>query len=99
MLPAKRGEVAGHERRIRAEIGRRVEVLKSLGARGLTSVQSELERLEAEECQLKKSLTEIAKRQAQVERIGDEARALLETWQDVGDTRINPPRRTALRTE
>ena len=70
---------------IRADIGKLVEVLKSLGARGLTSVQVELERLEAEERQLKQSLSDIAKRQAPVERIGEEARAFLETWQDVGE--------------
>ena len=46
---------------VRADIGRLVEVLKSLGARGLASVQSELERLEDEEGQMKKNLTEIAK--------------------------------------
>ena len=70
---------------VRADIGRLVEVLKSLGARGLASVQSELERLEDEEGQMKKSLTEIAKRQAPVERIGRDAQAFLETWQDVGE--------------
>ncbi len=70
---------------VRADIGRLVEVLKNLGARGLASVQSELERLEDEEGQMKKSLTEIAKRQAPVERVSDDARAFLETWQDIGE--------------
>ena len=34
---------------------------------------------------MKQSLSDIAKRQAPVERIGEEARAFLETWQDVGE--------------
>lgn len=70
---------------VKADIGRLVEVLKSLGSRGLSSVQAELERLEDEEEQLKQSLAGIATRSAPVERIGDEARAFLETWQDVGE--------------
>ncbi len=70
---------------VRADIGRLVEVLKNLGARGLASVQSELERLEDEEGQMKKNLTEIAKRQAPVERVSDDARSFLETWQDIGE--------------
>ena len=74
---------------VRADIGRLVEVLKSLGARGLTSVQSELERLEDEEGQMKRSLTDIAKRQAPVERVSDDARSFLETWQDVGELLVS----------
>lgn len=70
---------------VRADIGRLVEVLKTLGARGLASVQSELERLEAEEGELKRSLSDIARRQAPVERVGDDARSFLETWQDIGE--------------
>ncbi len=70
---------------IRADIGRLVEVLKNLGARGLASVQSELERLEDEEGQMKKSLSDIARRQAPVERVSDDARSFLETWQDIGE--------------
>lgn len=70
---------------VRADIGRLVEVLKSLGARGLTSVQAELERLESEESQLKRSLTDIATRQEPVERVSDDARSFLETWQDIGE--------------
>lgn len=62
-----------------------VEVLKSLETRGLTSVQGELERLETQESQPKQSLSDIAKRQAPVVRIGEEARAFLETWHDVGE--------------
>ena len=70
---------------VRADIGRLVEVLKTLGARGLASVQAELERLETEEMQLKRSLADIATRQAPVERVSDDARAFLETWQDIGE--------------
>ena len=70
---------------VRADIGRLVEVLKSLGSRGLASVQAELERLEAEEDQLKRTLADIVTRQAPVERVSDDARAFLETWQDVGE--------------
>lgn len=70
---------------VHADIGRLVEVLKSLGARGLSSVQSELERLEEEEGQIKKNLEGIAKRQAPVERVSDDARSFLETWQDIGE--------------
>ncbi len=70
---------------IRADIGRLVDVLKSLGAKGLASVRDELERLEAEEKRLESTLTQIAKRQAPVERIGRDAQAFLETWQDVGE--------------
>ncbi len=70
---------------VRADIGRLVEVLKSLGTRGLASVQAELERLETEEGQLKSNLSGIAKRQAPVERVNDDARTFLESWQDIGE--------------
>jgi hypothetical protein len=70
---------------VRADIGRLVEVLKSLGSRGLASVQGELERLESEEVELKRSLADLAKRQAPVERVSDDARSFIESWQDVGE--------------
>jgi hypothetical protein len=70
---------------VRADMGRLVDVLKSLGARGLASVQAELERLEAEEDQLKRSLADLANRQAPVERVSDDARSFLESWQDIGE--------------
>lgn len=70
---------------VHAEIGRLVEVLKSLGTRGLASVQMELERLEEEEEQIKQKLTDLAKRQAPVERVTDDARLFLANWQDIGD--------------
>lgn len=62
-----------------------MEVLKTLGAKGFASVQAELERLETEETQLKRSLADIATRQVPVERVSDDARAFLETWQDIGE--------------
>ncbi len=52
---------------------------------GVASVQGELERLESEEEQLKRSLSDLAKRQAPVERVSDDARSFLESWQDVGE--------------
>lgn len=70
---------------VHADIGRLVDVLKSLGARGLTSVQSELERLEEEEGQIKQNLANISRRQAPVERVSEDARSFLETWQDIGE--------------
>lgn len=70
---------------VRADIGRLVEVLKTLGAKGLASVQAELERLEEEEQSLNCTMTILAKQQAPVERIGEEARSFLDTWQDVGE--------------
>src|SRR5262249_5146507 len=69
---------------VHADTGKLVEVLKSLGSRGLASVQAELERLEAEEVQLKQSMADLAKRQAPVERVSDDAQSFLENWQDIG---------------
>ena len=70
---------------VHADIGKLVEVLKSLGSRGLASVQGELERLEGEERQLKDNLVQLARRQEPVEQVGDNARAFLESWQDIGE--------------
>ena len=70
---------------VRADTGRLVEVLKTLGARGLASVRAELERLEEEEGQIKSRLAGIARQQAPVERVNDDARSFLETWQDIGE--------------
>ena len=77
-----------HRRRlaqVHGETSKLIEVLKSLGARGLSSVQSELERLESEEDQIKKNLAEIGKLQEPVERVGEDAKAFLDTWQDIGE--------------
>lgn len=77
-----------HRRRLaqlHAETSKLIEVLKSLGAKGLSRVHSELERLEAEEEQVRQSLAEITKRQAPVTRVGDDAKTFLDTWQDIGE--------------
>ena len=74
---------------VHADTGRLVEVLKTLGVRGLVSVQAELERLEAEEGQLKNNLSDIAKRQPPVERVSDDARSFLESWQDIGELLVS----------
>ena len=83
---------------VRADMGRLVEVLKSLGARGLASVQAELERLEAEEGELNRTVAELTRRQAPAVRVSDDARAFLETWQDIGDllTSATPEERMQL---
>jgi len=70
---------------LRGESAKLIEVLKSLGTKGLASVQSELERLEAEEGHVKNILSDIAKRQAPVERVGEDAKAFLDTWHDIGE--------------
>lgn len=69
----------------RADTGRLVEVLKSLGAKGLSSVQSELERLEQEGEALEAQLAVLSKQQAPVERITDDARKFVENWEDIGE--------------
>lgn len=70
---------------VHGETTKLIEVLKSLGAKGLASVRSELERLESEEGQIRQSLVEIGKRQAPVARVGEDAKAFLDTWQDIGE--------------
>ncbi len=69
----------------KADIGRLIEVLKSLGTRGLPSVQEELGRLEAEEKHLAATLAELGKRQAPMDKVSREARQFIETWKDVGE--------------
>lgn len=69
----------------KADIGRLIGVLKSLGAVGLASVQTELKRLEQEETDIRRALAEIAKRQKPIERISHEAQAFIQTWNDVGE--------------
>jgi site-specific DNA recombinase len=73
------------QQKTKADIGRLVEVLKSLGAKGLPSVQSELSRLETEERGLHKQLRELAKRQEPLSRITDDAKAFIRNWGDVGE--------------
>jgi len=48
-------------------------------------VEAQLERLEGEEGQIKTQLAGIAKQQAPVERVNDDARSFLETCQDIGE--------------
>ena len=69
----------------KADIGRLLEVLKSLGVNGLPSVQSELKRLEEEELGIRQGLAEIAKRQEPMTRISRDAKAFIQTWDDVGE--------------
>lgn len=77
--------VRRQQQKTRAHIGRLIEVLKSLGAKGLQSVQDELSRLEREEKEQTRSLHEISKRQEPMERISEDATAFIKTWQDVGE--------------
>lgn len=69
----------------KAEIGRLVEVLKSMGAKGLVSVQDELERLESEATDLKHQLKDLSQQQAPVEQITDQARSFVKNWEDIGE--------------
>lgn len=77
--------VRRQQQKTRADIGRLIEVLKSLGAKGLQSVQEELTRLESEDKQLSRSLREISKRQEPMQRISEDSKAFIQTWQDVGE--------------
>ena len=73
------------QQQTKAGIGRLIEVLKSLGASGLASVQDELRRLETEERDIRRRLTQIEKRREPMERISDDAKAFVRTWGDVGE--------------
>lgn len=73
------------QQKTKADISRLVEVLKSLGASGLASVQSELIRLEQEEREIRRQLATLEKRQAPMERISEDAKAFVRTWEDVGE--------------
>ena len=71
--------------KVKADIGRLVEVLKSIGVKGLQSVEHELRQLERDEKELTKKLKQIQSEQAPAERISADAKAFLESWEDVGD--------------
>ncbi len=71
--------------KIRGEINRLLEVLKSLGADALTSIKDELSRLETEEKHLVRELRRLADRQRPIERINEQARKFLQTWQGVAE--------------
>ncbi len=73
------------QQKTKADLNRLIEVLKSLGAEVLDSVRDELRRLEREEKELRRQLAEIAKRQEPMTRISDDAKAFIQTWQDVGE--------------
>jgi site-specific DNA recombinase len=73
------------QQKTKADIGRLVEVLKSLGVKGLPSVQAELHQLEREEKDIRRQLSENGKRQAPMERISQDSRAFVDTWEDVGE--------------
>jgi site-specific DNA recombinase len=73
------------QQKTKADIGRLVEVLKSTGAKGLPSVQSELMRLEAEDCRLNRQLRELARRKEPLSRITDDAKTFIRNWADVGE--------------
>lgn len=71
--------------KVRADISRLLEVLKTLGTKGLASVQDELGRLEQEETELRQRLEQLSERQVPLARVGEEARRFVETWKDVGE--------------
>ena len=73
------------EQKTKADIGRLLEVLKSLGASGLASVQSELSRLEKEQKEIRQQISRIEKQQEPLERITDDAQAFVKNWGDVGE--------------
>jgi site-specific DNA recombinase len=71
--------------RVKADSGRLLEVLKSMGTKGIASVQDELERMEVEEKELRGKHLEIQKRQEPMHRVSEEAKKFVQTWTDVGD--------------
>lgn len=73
------------QQKTKADIGRLIEVLKNLGAKGLGSVQSELSRLEEEERGILKQLRELGRRQEPLSRITEDAKAFIRSWGDVGE--------------
>lgn len=71
--------------RVKADLGRLLEVLKSMGTKGIASVQDELERMETEEKELRAKLLEIQNRQEPMHRVSEEAKKFVQTWTDVGE--------------
>ncbi|MCR9197638.1 MAG: recombinase family protein [Planctomycetaceae bacterium] len=76
--------VRRQQQQTQADIKRLVDVLKSLGANGLESVESELRQLEKDRKELKRRLKEIQESQAPAEQISADAKAFVEAWEDVG---------------
>lgn len=56
-----------------------------MGVQAFASVQTELGRLEGEEKGIRRKLADIAKRQQPMTRISEDAKAFIQTWQDVGE--------------
>lgn len=77
--------VRRQQQKTKADIGRLVEVLKSFGVNAIASVQSELTRLETEERSLQQQLRSLARRQAPLERITDDATTFIRNWSDVAE--------------
>jgi uncharacterized protein YdiU (UPF0061 family) len=71
------------QQRTRADISRLVEVLKSSGAKGLSSVQTELTKLESEDLELARRCKELAKRQKPLNQISEDARKFVQNWGEV----------------
>ncbi|MGC4004089.1 MAG: recombinase family protein [Pirellulales bacterium] len=63
-----------------AEKGRLLEVLKAQGAKGLASVQGELERIESQEKVLKTELKKIATRQQPLQGVAQQAAEFMQNW-------------------
>jgi len=73
------------KQKTRADINRLIEVLKSLGADGLKSVESELRQLEKEDKSLDQQLAQIENDQQPAQRISEDAKIFIESWEDVGE--------------
>lgn len=84
-LKQQEDAVRRQQQQTRAGITRLVEVLKSLGAAGLQSVESELRQLEQESKSLEKQLLQIEKEQQPAQRISEDAKTFIESWEDVGE--------------
>ncbi|NQV23665.1 MAG: recombinase family protein [Rhodopirellula sp.] len=73
------------QQKTRADITQLVEVLKSLGAEGLKSVEGELRQLEKEDKGLEERLKQIELEQQPAQRISADAKTFIESWEDVGE--------------
>jgi site-specific DNA recombinase len=73
------------QQRTKADIGRLIEVLKSLGASGLASVQDELGRLEKEQKEIGRQISLIEKQQEPLNRLSDDAKNFIQNWTDMGE--------------
>lgn len=76
--------VRRQHQRTKADVSRLIDVLKSMGAKALKSVQGELTKLEEEEATLTKQLATLEKQQESMERVSEDAQSFLETWANVG---------------